>query len=499
MQQKLNYLEWTVCLVLIVFACIFDVNRCTHFDNAFYLSEMLNSQKFAIMHGRYLEYAIQWLPLIGIKFGLSLTSIIFLFSINQALFFIAAYAIIKYFFGNRKVSIIFLLSLVLMIRYKYFSVISEIQLSLAALGLWYGYLTSSKLPSFWLINLAYSLVLIALMYGGHPFAYLAAALLWLLALIEQPNRKRLCIPLAVMMVSLVFKYLMVQGSGYESGKLAQLLSKDENYDIANIYWEYAMQQYPLVFILLFVASIVLLYRKKYFFTFFGLGMFVFLQLIILKLHSYLHHKEFFMLDGYLGILGFFAAVIIVQAFYLLLNKNVLMAVLILLFGYSFYKIQKLNSYYDFRHGYHLAILNQATDAYGGDKFLLERQGNYDYELDWYVWSVGFETLLLSELHPEMQQGNLVYLKWRVINKNQDILNKENLIMWKPWTKYHHQSSLNKQYFHISTQPYRRLQRKVDAPTWHAAWQAAGKPHWRDFKTVNQSVFKTKELQGDDQD
>ena len=91
LKEKKTILIYTsICLLIWCFFSLFFAFERLYGDSAYYLFYMINDAKYFIAHHRPASLFIEWIPLIQIKIGSSINSIIYGFSFNEAIFQILA-------------------------------------------------------------------------------------------------------------------------------------------------------------------------------------------------------------------------------------------------------------------------------------------------------------------------------------------------------------------------------------------------------------------------
>lgn len=95
-------------------------------DASYYLLHMINEGWFHVEHGRLVLAISQILPWIGVKFGLSLKTILILFSIGHVCFFYAIFLVCRYRYGDRGAGLLLILLQTLGLELGYFTPMFEL-------------------------------------------------------------------------------------------------------------------------------------------------------------------------------------------------------------------------------------------------------------------------------------------------------------------------------------------------------------------------------------
>lgn len=111
-----------------VFAIVFAQERFQA-DGAYYLFKVVNYEQFQIEHQRFILAVSQVLPLLGVKLGLSLDSIIILNSLNNVIFFYLVFLYAVYYLRDQTAGVAVILFMVFGVLHIQFTPMYEI---------WYG-------------------------------------------------------------------------------------------------------------------------------------------------------------------------------------------------------------------------------------------------------------------------------------------------------------------------------------------------------------------------
>lgn len=126
--QVLPYFYLLFWGIMLVFALLLSKERM-FLDASYYLFHLLNRANFVIEHQRISLFFSQVLPVVGINLGLSTKWIIYLFSLNQVLFFALLFGIIRYQLKDIAAAHALLLLSVCGVAFLYFCPMYEV---------WYG-------------------------------------------------------------------------------------------------------------------------------------------------------------------------------------------------------------------------------------------------------------------------------------------------------------------------------------------------------------------------
>lgn len=210
-------------LTLLVFSIRFATERIVFTDTAVYLYTMADTGHSYIATNRFICLLSQVLPLAGIAMGLSLKTVIYLYSINCILIPIVSSFICFRVFRNKEAALAILLFYVLMSARVFYYPVTEFQMGLClllvyhAFVLWYCKKGKGK-P--WLFGLV-SLPMVVTIIFAHPlvlYVYFAWSV-WLFLNYPESRKRLLIFPPVVALAAHFFKEYffkaMVGASNYD--------------------------------------------------------------------------------------------------------------------------------------------------------------------------------------------------------------------------------------------------------------------------------------------
>ena len=118
--KKITYIGHGFLVLLLFFSLYFCNERMLHTDNAYCSFLLLNTQEFIFSHNRYPLVLTQVLPLLAIKFNLSVQSVIAAYSVNFYLVYYGCFLLCLYAFKNIKAAIIIVFGLLIACKEIFF-------------------------------------------------------------------------------------------------------------------------------------------------------------------------------------------------------------------------------------------------------------------------------------------------------------------------------------------------------------------------------------------
>jgi hypothetical protein len=449
--------------VYIAFSVIFFKERLLNFDSAYYSFHLLYHEDYFIIHGRTINYFTQWLPLLMIDLGASLKTVLISYSVSFMLLYYLSFNVIVHLIKNVEAGLFLALSLCLTMRYKFYTGISEITITLAFLALLVAWLTKnpdrfSRLPKWADWGIAFGIGL--LIYTGHPLA------IWLVGIFvgfDMLYNKRLKNGwywgwLLALLAVYANRFLSIQEGSYEEGQISRLetaltmFEKLEDFEVYHIVKWYFQTEYVLAFIFFLTAVGVLFWRKKWLPGLFILGA-SFAHVILVLLHnSYIRGRIFYMIDGYLVYLGVIWSMAI---FFVLLKskwRKLSILTLLIILPFSIDRVYKKHEYYTQR----LTYLTETMEMHATEnqrKFILHPR-YFNWAPMWVPSIMSLETLMLSSID-DPKNATVVH----VANYGEDIeklSKKKKLIIGSMPHVYH--KGLNKRFFDIPEHDYVEIQK-----------------------------------------
>lgn len=216
-QQKENALLWlgmAILAVLGVFAVVFARERL-YGDSAIYLFWLSQTENFQILHLRPSSYFTQWLPLLGMKAGAEMNTVIVLHSLSEWLLVSLSFLLIAVRLRQVRLGLAMLLALLIGSRWNYFNPVSELLTGLPFFFLMFALLLQDK-KSAWSYVWCF-LLLVFTLFNHMLFSLMVplfAAWLWLINRLEN---RLFWTGLAVIMVVAIGHFLVMDS--YDIGSI----------------------------------------------------------------------------------------------------------------------------------------------------------------------------------------------------------------------------------------------------------------------------------------
>ena len=405
-------------LSLLVLSCILWLERSTTFDSSLYGYMLLTREVFYTPHDRWLNYLWQWIPLLAIKFGVSLSTFLKIFSVAPILFLYFIYWIIAHVFKNYKAGIYLVLISLVLVRYKFYSAISEIYLGLGFVALMLCLLTSK-----WFMNeqtsdfkkIGVGILILVFNYLGHPLMFFPmGVVIFLDYLINKDWKSKTHFALMGATILLfIIKYLNGKGSSHEGPVIdsffqsigsGSFIETTSNLYSLNVFWQYAGTQWIFPLIIVIGLLIYFVKEKRFAFVIVLSSACIFWVVFVAHLTSYLKEPTYFMIEGYYHLIG---PLLFTPLLYFKWDKSkyIQMGILVLLIGYGTYGVYSSRPFYTERISDLRSKLQIGNDL--GSRNLIAPAEKQVWDTYWYLWSVPFESLIHSTLINEGKSSLMI--------------------------------------------------------------------------------------------
>jgi len=259
---RYNIIEHMLFIVLGVSAFLLFEERL-YADSGYYIFKVINTEFFRVECDRYVIIFSQLIPLAGIKIGLSLKTILCMYSVGHIIFFYIIFLISRYGYQNKQSGLLLLLIQTLGISSGFFVPMFELYYGAGLLVLFATILYRSTNKNNYLI-LCFLLLLIL---TSHPYATVLVA--FLLALHAETFKlkyfKHYLLFLTLWIG--VFVYKKYNLSEYEQAKtnafIANLQYAEYNVNYIKSLFSFLSEHYKALMLIEFVVIVVLVASKDY--------------------------------------------------------------------------------------------------------------------------------------------------------------------------------------------------------------------------------------------
>jgi len=259
---KRNIIEHLFFFILGVSAIYFFEERLLA-DSSYYIFKVINYESFWVEHNRFILIFSQFIPLIGVKLGFDLKTILYLYSVGHIIFFYTIFLISRYYYKNTEAGILLLLLQTLGIMSGFFVPMFELYYGAGLLVLFSTVLYSSHKKSDWIVLLFLAFFILT----GHPYA--SIIMLFILALHALEFRLAYIGHYIIFFAFIIGVFIFKQftASEYEQGKtnafINNLLHANYNFSYFKSLTFFLIKYYKELILLELTTILFLLFSKDF--------------------------------------------------------------------------------------------------------------------------------------------------------------------------------------------------------------------------------------------
>ena len=446
---------WVLVIgMLAVFAWRYADERL-YADSGYYLFRVINESDVHVEHGRWVLMLAQAIPLLGVKLGLEMGTIVKLHSLSNVVFLALSITYAVGVLKDRRTAILIAMSQVLGLAHGLFCPVFELYYGVGLVLLFHATLTNDAMNGYQRMALASLLFLGAL--SSHPMAW--PLLLGSLVLLDRRQRR----PVIRILILIVIAFAIVRGltmSTYEAAQISfvqrlafpSLVFGLFTPDVLLEQLRRVLLHYPDVFALA-VFSVVILWRSDQrrsalLLVAGSLGLYI---LVGLYLPDAAHDRYREQVDY--AFTAWTLLVILSRVWPLERWWPALLILMVVCTGYRVMYVSSIASYYEARTQWQQDLIASAR-AQHIQKAIIDPQGIAFGTVDDRVspyWSTGVETLLLSAKEGAERTVSIITtddLQCPVVPEHLDKLVLRCWDVLEP-------DEINRRYFRLEEAPYER--------------------------------------------
>jgi hypothetical protein len=462
MKKYLIILGHLSLLITALLAVIFYKERVFFVDPGQQLFEMINEGGYKIFVKRYSMAINQTIPLIAIKLGLSLKTIVIAYSLSFIAIFYLCFVISVYNFKNVAAGLAIAWA-PLFIRLAFGHSISEAWLGVAYSVLFYALLNyydiwKKKGPLFIVLFYFLIILIFSINYFIHPITLFTISFAIGFTYFYKKAYKQPYIYIVALISILPYIYKFIFPSHtHEENFFAGIKIADKLLPhIMHLpLWEFLTISFFKIY---FIGAILLLfigfwtYRKKQLLVLAFIVGFIFFYFIIACLAFYKGDSPF-ALESRLIPIVFMVVIPFVE--YLKEQKRNyiviigLMAILTFSFIDLSYQVKLVHTK---RLSYYESVLNE-SQQYPEQKFYVRIPEGKKTPVN--SWGSGVETLLLTSIEGKENSRTVIFVK-RDLALDEGLKYWPCVFLWVPWYMFYPEEFLNKNYFDLKCTAYREI-------------------------------------------
>ncbi|MEM8586361.1 MAG: hypothetical protein AAGF87_18955 [Bacteroidota bacterium] len=391
--------------LLLILSVVFFRERTIHFDTACYIFNYVVTEDFYIAWERFISVPYQVIPLLAVKAGASLKTVLILQSMAYVLLPWLAYAIAVHLFKAIRVGLWLALGYIVTQRYAFYAPVAEVVCTLPFVAIFFAWLLRPanlwRHWSGWLQWLV-GMVLAIPFTGGHAFMFIIMLLFsgfYILWSRFRPGWLFIWTSAGGLLL-LLWGLWPALNQSYGASRVGQLTALGDwlrhpgDYIVTDLLINYWHQHYWLVTILFFAVLVELGRQKRWLVLAYSLLSVVGMVLIVGGLYTYLNFETYLMIDTYLIHAGVAAALPMAFLCTVPIRQQMHLVIMVILSLYCMYGIAKTSKYYTEREDFLLQMIETHTDG-ENPKAFVAFDANTSFELLWYDWAMPMETLLLT--------------------------------------------------------------------------------------------------------
>lgn len=437
-KRKILLIGVIIFISLFILSVVFYKERICFSDASFHLFHIVKDQGFAIQRFRFVAFFTQIFPLIGIKLGASLPLIAVLYSSSFVLLSFISFLVILLWLENKRVSIAYLIYLLIMSTHIFYWPLSEMSQGFALLFILIAFIDNivqkndnNYSNSFW-----FSTCLIVFIVSfSHPLAMIPFVFLTIFYLISYPNQWKLLVTIMGMFISFVLIHSLFFTDSYDSqaiGQLKNFITYFPNYfslQSSKNLVSYFITDYYFAAALFIVVLAFYLKHRLYFKLFLLFGFF--LGFCLLVNVSYPDGANQFYLENQYLLLGFFVALpFVIDVLPKLKTPNFQLVVTSVICIIGIYRVYNAHDIYTTRLNWNRNLLSSTSNLSNKKLILTANQAPVDTLF--MTWGSSFEIWLLSTIETgisrsiiieespnefdwKMNDSNTLITKWEVFN------------------------------------------------------------------------------------
>jgi len=450
-------------LLLISLSVIYYKERILFFDNVFYLFKIINFEKFNTEAGRYGAFLSQIPVLAALKAGMSLKSLLLIYSISFILIYYVVFMLCTHVLKNVVAGFSIVFVLVLCMQQGFYHPTHESHQALIYSLLFYSTINYSFNKKYYLLKYSIGGLLIALCFFTYPTVLFPLLYIIAFYIIDQHKWRETGIYILVMILIMlsVFKVTYTDQSSYEGQFLSGLFNlRPGIHDFTGYYSTMFFSRrigglYFWLCIIFILAILLQLANKKYLnagFTFLGTTSF-----LVLVLYTYRMGDSDVMMERSFLPLTVFVSVPFFTELLSSKRRSVLIPGVLVILVICFAGIRRLNlEGQRFRRRLkNIEQLIECTHNMDGRKFLLKKS---DENISNIImpWTSSFNSIIVSSMNGN-QNTRTIFLYDDLKNWEIYLHDKPDVFLgadfWLEWQI----NMLNHKYFNLPVEPYKVLE------------------------------------------
>jgi hypothetical protein len=445
-KYKILFIASLTFLTLLSLSCIYYKERTCFLDISFHLFYILKDGDFAIQNNRFGAFFTQSFPFIGSKFAVSLNNIAIAYSMSFVILPFLTFILIHLGMKNSKISVAYILFVMLMTTHTFYWVQSELPQAISFLFMLIALLDNivntdrEPTPYFWTI----SSVLIFIVCFTHPLIVFPFSFVLTYYYILYPEKRKIIYVFGFFYFSILVIKSLFFNTPYESQAMggiknfANLFPHYFNLQSNKNLLHYFVHDYYFV-IILFIAFLMYCFKQRLYNKIFLLSSY-FVGFCFVVNVSYPNGAAQFYLENQYLILSFFVCLpFTFEVLPQIKNSKIQYGILCMIFAIGIFRIINTHQFYTNRLNWNRNLLLQ-TEVLPNKKLIISSSKAPEDTL-LMTWASSYELWLLSTIEKGISRSI-------IIEENENefdeafLANKSFISKWEAFDY----STLNKKYF-----------------------------------------------------
>lgn len=456
-------------IVYLFFCSFYYLERILPFDGAFYCFKLLHYQHFNIENGRWGALYTQVIPLISILTGCSLKTFLFVYSLSFGICNYLFFILIAHIIRKPGIALAYIFTLLFGYKHSFFYPVSEIHSTIPILFLFWAMLEKFRQNEYVAKRKTMLIIMILVIFWVAKTHVLSVIPVLFLLFYSYGNdlRKDTSVKILFLSTALIYSalFFLIPKGSYESEKITTFSSiinflKDiqGSYGYPFFIGEFSRNYYFIAVIFVITVVTLIIYKGYFQAIIVPLFLFVFWVLIMAKTQP---PDGLFGHQNYYCYLGLFIAVPFGNEVITKLKPSLLIAAILIIVSYNYYKIVKAGLIFTDRKEYQLRCVKNLQKI-GGSKFVFS-EDNLPQESMFSWWNFSFESLLLSSIDSPEQSVSFYASKGSDKIDSLALTDKNTFVgagFAPDWFKLD-QINFRPEYFHLKSGVYKAVNSSQD--------------------------------------
>jgi len=395
-------------LILIGFSAWFYIERTVFIDCAFGIFNFIADKDFLILNNRFIAFIPQILPVIGVKSGWSMSSVLLSYSLSFTIIYYLYYIITAHFIKNKQAAMLFLFLFGIFINHTFFWIQSEFPQGIMLFFLCIGIIQNKNMKG----KIIVPFLMVPIIFS-HPLIIFPITFFLLFMIIDKKGDRQyyLWFILILSVTILLFKMKIMDINAYESDRISFQKIKDNLPHLLEIssfrlFVKWFLKDYFMLLAGLIVLLFIYLQNRNYLKFLLLTGFFSGFALIVILSYPDMNPDYQFYFENLYLPLGVFVTIgVVYDLLPLLFNRQLIFILVVILIIFKSISIFNTSKLYTDRTFYIQELIAKTNDS-SKNKFVIDKE---DVRFDKLLmeWGLPYETILLSSLKDNWKTVSII--------------------------------------------------------------------------------------------